>query len=62
MKYLLIWHILGIIGFVLYCMNTNTRPKKWHLLVVAFCTHTLFGPIGLFYGFVCFSGRKNNSR
>ena len=53
-----IWHILGIIGFMLYCMNKNTRPKKKGLLAVAFFTHTFFGLIGLFYGYVCFLGRK----
>jgi len=59
MIYWAIWHILGIIGFVLYCLNGNTRPKKLKLLAIAFCTHTIFGLIGLFYGYVCFSGRKN---
>jgi len=54
------WHIaLGIIGFTLYCLNKNIRPKKIGLLIVSFCTHTFFGPLGLFYGFVCFSGRHN---
>jgi len=57
MKYLLIWFILGIIGYILYCCNKNTRPKKIPLLMVAFCTHTTFGLIGLFYGYLCFSNR-----
>lgn len=55
----LLWPLLGIIGFVMYCSNKNTRPKKWYLLCVAFCTHSFFGPIALFYGYFCFSGRKN---
>ncbi len=53
-----IWHILGVIGFVLYCMNGHTRPKKIGLLSLAFFTHTFLGLIGLFYGYVCFSGRN----
>jgi len=55
----IIWHLLGVIGFVLYCMNPNIRPKKIHLLLVAFCTHAIFVLMGLFYGSVCFAGRKN---
>jgi hypothetical protein len=62
MELLLLWPILGILGFALYCSNPNTRPKKWYLLMIAFCTHTFFGLIGLFYGFVCFSGRKYKPR
>ncbi len=54
----IIWIILGIIGFFLYCSNGNTRPKKMSLLCAAFCTHTIFGPISLFYGYFCFIGRK----
>ncbi len=51
------WHLLGFVGFILYCMNSNTRPKK-RLLIIPFCTHTFFGLLGLFYGYVCFSGRN----
>lgn len=54
---ILLWPILGIIGFVMYCSNKHTRPKKWYLLSVAFCTHLFFGPIGLLYGYCCFEGR-----
>ena len=54
----IIWHILGVIGFILYCSNSNIRPKKKGLLAIAFWTHTFFGLIGLFYGYVCFSGRN----
>jgi len=53
------WHVIGFFGFILYCQNKNTRPKKIGLLMVAFLTHTFFGLIGLFYGYVCFSGRNN---
>jgi hypothetical protein len=55
----LIWCLLGISGYVMYCMNEQSRPKKMGYLVVAFCTHTFFGLLGLFYGYVCFSSRKN---
>ena len=58
--FLIVWILLGISGFILYCLNSNTRPKKIGLLFVAFCTHTFFGLIGLFYGYVCFSGRNNS--
>lgn len=57
MEWFLIWPLFGIIGFALYCSNGNTRPKKWYLLCGAFCTHTLFGFIGLMYGLICFAGR-----
>ncbi len=55
---LILWFILGIVGFFLYCSNKKIRPKKISLLFAAFCTHFIFGLLGLFYGFVCFSGRK----
>ena len=57
--FLTLWFLSGIIGYILYCLNGDTRPKKIGYLIVAFCTHTFFGLIGLFYGYVCFSSRKN---
>ena len=59
MEWLITWFSLGIMGFILYCLNQNIRPKKKYLLMVAFCTHTFFGLLGLFYGYVCFSSRNN---
>jgi len=55
--WILIWPLLGIMGFAMYCSNKHTRPKKFHLLCVAFCTHSIFGLIGFMYGYFCFSGR-----
>lgn len=55
---MVVWIAMGIIGFCMYCSNKNTRPKKWYLLCIAFCTHCSFGLIGLFYGYFCFSGRN----
>lgn len=55
----LLWFVSGIIGFILYCMNSNVRPKNKGLLIAAFCTHTFLGLIGLLYGYICFAGRKN---
>lgn len=52
MMYIVIWAILGLIGFILYCLNE--MPKK-SLLIFPFMTHILFGPLGLFYGYVCFT-------
>ncbi len=57
-----IWPLLGLLGFVLYCLNKNTRPKKIGLLMVACFTHTFFGLIGLLYGYICYSGRNNIKR
>lgn len=54
-----IWMLLGLIGFLLYCRNKNVKPKSQKLLLVALTTHTVFGLIGLFYGYVCFSTRNN---
>ena len=59
MLFLTIWLLLGLIGFVMYCSNKNTRPSKWYLLCIAFCTHSFFGFIGLLYGYFCFAGRNN---
>ena len=59
MNLLILWFIMGIIGFFLYCSNKKIRPKKISLLVASFLTHLIFGLISLFYGFVCFSGRNN---
>lgn len=58
MEWLLIWPALGMIGFAMYCSNSNTRPKKLYLLFAALFTHLCFGLIALFYGYFCFSGRK----
>lgn len=59
MEWILIWMLLGIIGFVLRCFNKDTMPKKKFLVCIAFCTHVIFGLMGLAYGYFCFSGRKN---
>jgi len=58
MTFLCLWCISGFIGYLLYCTNSRTRPKKIHLLIFSFLTHVFMGPIGLFYGYVCATGLK----
>ena len=55
----MLWMILGLIGFLLYCGNKNVKPKKTKFLMLALFTHTCMGLIGLFYGYVCYSTRNN---
>lgn len=56
---LVIWALMGLVGYVLYMSNKNTRPKTTFLCLLTLVTHTFFGPIGLLYGYICFSNRKN---
>ena len=56
---LVLWGLLGFVGYVMYLSNPNTRPQKVFLYPIALFTHCFFGLIGLFYGYICFSSRKN---
>ena len=53
------WILAGLTGYILYCLNSNTRPSKKLYLLVALFTHIFFGFIGLLYGYICFSSRNN---
>jgi hypothetical protein len=56
---LIVWVLMGIIGYALYLSNPNTRPKKFFLCCIAFSIHCCMGFIALLYGYICFSNRKN---
>lgn len=54
---LIVWLVCGLIGYLLYFSNKHTRPELLRFKVLALFTHLLFGPISIFYGYVCFSSR-----